>query len=205
MFECAVALLLLMDVSGSVSSGNFILQRNGTAEAFRTEEVQEAITQQGSVAISIVQWSNTQTITVPWVVIRSKEDAKNLANVIEGTERSGYIGAGTDMAFALSFGISHMGDVPCAAKKKVIDVSGDGVNDTGEGHLRDTVSRAEEEDITVNGLPIEDADKNIVPYYRKNVRTSNGFTVEALSSRDFPRSIRKKLVMEIGSLDIKYQ
>src|SRR5690349_283884 len=68
-----VALVLAVDVSGSVDADRFRLQMQGYADAFQRREVIEAI-QSGpeqAIAVTLVEWSGTghQQQVIGWTVI----------------------------------------------------------------------------------------------------------------------------------------
>ncbi len=198
---CALALIFLMDVSGSVSADNYILQRDGVAQAFQSREVQKAVLDQpGGIVVSVIQWSHEQRIVVPWVHIQSGTDIDALSVKIHQTERAS--DGSTLLAGSLQYGLAYMDQLPCEAIRKVIDVSGDGSNDSGPLHMKEAREQAEEQDVVVNGLAVQGVETGIYEYYRKNVRTSNGFVILAETPAQFPRVIRKKMVMEIGQLQV---
>ena len=59
-------LLLLADVSGSLNSTDFALQRDGYANAFRDDAVISAIEAAGGIAVALVYWSDSSSIAVNW-------------------------------------------------------------------------------------------------------------------------------------------
>jgi len=199
---CALALIFLMDVSGSVSAENYTLQRDGVAKAFQSTEVKRAILDQpGGIVVSVIQWSNFQKISVPWMRIQNEADISKVADAIYNTERA--FEGSTLLAGSLQYGLAYMDQLPCEAIRKVIDVSGDGMNDSGPEHMNTARLDAEEQNVTVNGLAVQGAEYYIYEYYRNNVRTFNGFVILAETPEQFPRVIRKKMVMEIGQLQIE--
>jgi hypothetical protein len=78
----------------------------------------------------------------------------------------------------------------------VIDVSGDGQNNSG---IDPAVVYANGfGDIRVNGLAIRSYERDVVAYYREQViRGPGAFVEEADSFEDFPRAIRRKLIREL--------
>src|SRR5690606_29171154 len=103
------------------------------------------------------------------------------------------------------FSCRLMSESPWEASRRVIDVSGDGDNNSGPP-AEEARDRAIAEGISVNGLAIVNdrlpfAYSGPVPleeYYRECVVGGPGaFVVEAKNFADFPRAIRRKLVREI--------
>ena len=85
-------LMLLVDVSGSVDSAEYDLQKNGYVNAFNSVAVQNAIlaSQGGAIAVTYIEWSgNTQRATqVGWTLINSVASAQQFATALSGVSRA---------------------------------------------------------------------------------------------------------------------
>ena len=101
-----------------------------------------------------------------------------------------------------------MADAPFEATRKVIDVSGDGVNNCGPPG-RAARDRAVAEGITINGLPIVNDRPTFgrmppVPldeYYRESVVGGTGaFVIVAEDFDSFGAAVKRKLIREIAGL-----
>ena len=99
-------LLLLADVSGSLDSTDFELQRDGYANAFRSSAVHDAIDTYGDLAVTLVYWSSGQAIAVDWTHVYDASSASAFADSIAAVGRPGSIGISTAMADAMDFGAS---------------------------------------------------------------------------------------------------
>jgi len=66
---CSLALLLAIDISGSVDDGEYRLQVDGTADALSDPDIQAALLS-GPVTLAVMQWSavGMQKIVQPWHV-----------------------------------------------------------------------------------------------------------------------------------------
>ena len=64
---CETALLLAIDVSGSIDRGEYALQVQGLAAALQTPEIAEDLLRD-QVALSVLQWSGLgrQEMVIPW-------------------------------------------------------------------------------------------------------------------------------------------
>ena len=75
---CALALVLAIDVSGSVDQGEYRLQMSGLAAALRSEDVANALASVGNgvVYMSAIHWSGTgqQAEIVPWTLLDRREN-----------------------------------------------------------------------------------------------------------------------------------
>lgn len=193
---CDVALLLAVDISGSVDPAEYDLQRGGLALALRDGSVAEALVRANAL-VSVMQWtgSSRQRITIPWVQIHSFADVDRLAAQVE-TDARVWRNFSTAIGDALFVAIEAFEAVP-HCERKVIDVSGDGISNEG----RDPANmKAQLTDlgITVNALVIETSEEDLTGYFWENVITGAGaFVVTANDYRDYPARIREKLLREI--------
>ncbi|MDJ0630769.1 MAG: DUF1194 domain-containing protein [Rhodobacter sp.] len=193
--SCGLALVLAVDVSGSVDPREYDIQMQGLAEALRDPVVSEALVL-AEAAIMLVQWtgSTRQVVSVPWTRTRSFEDIEALAVTVDGTQRK-WRNFSTAVGEALDFAREQFAGAP-ACERKVIDVSGDGVSNEGiEPRALHAALRAE--NITVNALAIEASVTDLTAYFWENVITGEGaFVATADSFDDYPARIRQKLIRE---------
>src|SRR5262249_47484579 len=121
------ALVLAVDVSGSVSPERYRLQMEGIAAAFEDEAVQRAILSGlgRPMALIGVEWSGRPQVSVPWMLTAGREDARAFARKVRGLRRSD--SQFTCMARMLGFVADKVLPLlPVAAERAVVDVSGDG-------------------------------------------------------------------------------
>lgn len=202
--EAGVDLLLVLavDASGSVDQSRFELQRRGYADAFRNREVVRAIQSglQRSIAISMVQWTGPRlhVESVPWTVIKDEASAQAAANAIKAAPRQLH-GGGTSLSGAIDYAMTMLAKAPTPAPRRVIDISGDGSNNSGRSPT-DARDEAVAQGVTINGLPILSLETDLDSYYRDYVIGGEGaFLVTAKSFEDFGEAIIKKLIAEIAS------
>jgi len=194
---CDIALVLAVDVSGSVDAFEYQLQMQGIASALRDPAVVQALIQRRA-ALSVVQWSGSmeQTVTLPWVRIDEPAEVNRLPARIAAMPRA-HAGGNTAVGEAIDIASELFGQVrDCAAW--VIDVSGDG--DENEGYTVGLARRAAwERGISINGLAIESptTGRAITNFYRSWVVTPGGFVITADSFEDFERAMRQKLLREL--------
>jgi hypothetical protein len=195
------ALILLIDVSGSIDNTEYDLQKNGIANAFRDPAVVKAIWNQpfGRMAVALVEWSDSATVVVPWTVIEGEDASRGFAAMIDRIERSSR--GSTALGTAVAFAVNLFESCGCEAGRRVIDVSGDGLNNSGALTASAGRELALQRDIVVNGLPItgDGSDLGLFEHYENEVKGGQGsFIIEARGFEDFARAIRQKLVMEIA-------
>lgn len=201
-------LVIATDVSYSVDGNEAKMQRQGVAEAFLSHEVVRAIEagDLGKIAVTYLDFSerNSTRVLVPWRIVHDKESAADFANALLKIPRTR--GVNTSISEGIELATTLIAESGYEATQKTIDVSGDGPNN--EGHLV-TVAReaALALGITINGLPIvTEASKfdvyylpDLDQYYRGCViGGSKAFIQVAHGFEDFPRAMRRKLVLEIS-------
>jgi len=195
-------LILAVDTSLSVSDAEFRLQMEGLADAFRSEAVIAAIRVTGGngIGVTLIQWSDRtqQEVSLGWSLIHDAAESRAFADRIGNTPRR-YFGAGTALAAALRASIPMFDNNGLEGSRKVIDVSGDGIDNRGPlpPKIRDLAVMA---GITVNGLAILNEDPYLDLYYERNVIGGTGaFVITASDYVDFAEAIVRKLVREIAA------
>jgi Ca-activated chloride channel homolog len=194
---CETALLLAVDVSGSISLEEYHLQMEGLADALEDPRVVAALVD-GQSRLALVQWSGRrhQRLALPWTATTTAEDVAKVAAEIRAIRRP-QLRTVTAIGEAIRFSLALFADVQ-GCTRRVIDISGDGAENEGM-----TVPRARAEAIaagvTINAIAIEvdDGDLRLSDYFLNKVITPDGFVVTAKGLPDYPRAIRVKLLREI--------
>lgn len=194
---CELALVLAVDVSGSVSPEEYRIQMDGLAAGLRDGVVTDALVA-AKAEVMLVQWtgSNRQDTSIPWQSIASPEDVVALAHRIETVPRV-WKNYSTAIGEALEYSMSAF-TLTTACRRRVIDVSGDGRSNEG---LLPEVMHADlrRAGITVNALVIETDDTDLTGYFQRHVIVGAGaFVMTANGFEEYPDRIRKKLVRETG-------
>jgi hypothetical protein len=201
--QADVALVLAIDVSGSVDDNRFRLQREGVAAALDSEEVAAALLSgvNQTIEIAVVEWAEEQRLLVPWTVLRSPGELKALATRLRTASRS-WVHTMTDPGGGIAAADRLFAGEPLAGLRQVIDVSGDGRQNTGEVATADARDAAVSHGLTVNGLPIVSGDEpGIADWYQANVVGGPGaFLVAAGGYDSFAAAFRQKLTLEIAGL-----
>ncbi|WP_043830177.1 DUF1194 domain-containing protein [Muricoccus aerilatus] len=210
--EEAVDLLLVLavDVSRSIDEDEARLQREGYRSAVTDPRVMEAIRagMTGAIALAYVEWAGAdyQRLVIPWTRISAPAEATAWADTLARAPRVAL--SWTSISGGLDFALRTLTESPFEGTRSVVDVSGDGVNNSGmpvEG-VRD---RLVAEGITVNGLPIINDRPTFgrpspIPldqYYRDSVIGGDGaFLIAAEDFEAFGNAVRRKLVREIAGL-----
>src|SRR6516165_2961883 len=149
-------LVLAADVSGSMDKSKFELQRSGYAAAFSNPWVIEALRggPRGRIAAAFIEWSSVlqQKVVIDWTMISNDETAHQFGDRIMKAPRA-FAGNTTSISAGIDFGITQLDRAPYKAHRRVIDVSGDGDNNSG-GEPAAARDVAIAKGITINGLII---------------------------------------------------
>src|SRR6266404_2107334 len=191
----AAALVFAVDVSGSVNTQRYELQRAGIAGIFADERIEPFLTD--GLAIAIMEWSDGYTVVVPWTILHRLDDALALARRIGETTRSP--GFSTELSLAMLAAADLLDACPCEAATRIIDVSGDGPNN---GPVSTPLARDQvvARGIRVNGLPIVTPfEPDLAKWYDANVIGGAGAFLEGANGfEDFARAMRRKFQLEIA-------
>lgn len=208
--EVDVALVLAVDISYSMDLEEQRLQRLGYIEALNSPEVQRAIRMGmvGRIAITYFEWANAmdQRMVIPWTIIDGPESTRSVTDRIAETpiRRA----QRTSISGALNFGHKLLQTMPYRAMRQVIDVSGDGPNNAGEG-VEAARNRVLSDGIVINGLPVMikrqtggwgDID-NLDAYYQDCVIGGPGSFVVPITEMDhFLTATKQKIIREVANL-----
>ncbi len=208
---CRLALVLGMDISSSVDPLEDALQRGGLARALRSEPVVDAILSQPDrpVALAMFEWSGRlqQDMVLGWTMLT---DAQTIAQVSEQIARSrrSYDVFATGIGHALTYAHDLFAQGP-ACDARVLDLSGDGVNNDGINPAAAYAS-TDFAAITVNALAIEVQEdgtdhapgaggvSGLTAYFQQVVIRGPGAFVEtARGFEDVERAMQRKLLREL--------
>jgi len=208
-----VELILAVDVSSSMSEAEQRVQREGYVSAFRHPDIARAISSgpHGMIAVSYIEWAGPkyQRVVLPWTVIGSYKEAQRFADVlaIQPIRRE----AGTSISAGLLRAASLFTLSQSTSQRRVIDLSGDGINNAGQPivPIRDKLVAA---GISINGLPISlhrdtsDRYESFTADYLKSyfenciIGGPTAFVIGINDIAQFEVAIRRKLVLEIAGL-----
>lgn len=199
---CRLALVLALDVSSSVDAEEYALQRTGLAAALDAEEVRHAILTgaAGYVALSVYEWSgfNQHKLQLDWLALTSPAAIDRAVATLAGMERS-HDNFPTSIGPAIGYGATLLKRAP-RCERRVIDVSGDGVNNYRYGP-REAYRHFPLNDVTVNGLVILGDDPGVLSYYGAEVLHGAGaFMVVAKGFDEFREAMTRKLYREINDI-----
>ena len=188
------------------------MQREGYAAAIADRRVLEAITSGRTrrIAVCFVEWSgvNAQQLVIDWTVISDESSAKKFGDQLLELRRS--FAERTSISGGIDFSMQQYERAPFQSARRVIDISGDGTNNSG----RDAAAARDAalaQGVTINGLVIlserpmawnpehTNPPGGLVKYFRDNVIGGPGaFVVAAENFESFGQAIVKKLIAEIA-------
>ena len=199
----ALALVLAVDVSASVSADSYILQRDGIAQAFANPRIAEVISAApGGIEVLMLEWSDPDKIvvTVDWTRVGDAPSAIGFAAAVRASRRSS---AGiTAIGPALIAAAAAFEHLPEPAAHRIIDISGDGIANFG---LPPAVARDRivAHGIAINGLAILTEEPWLADYFRSDVIGGpSAFVVIARTFDDFAEAMLRKLVQEVAGASV---
>ena len=208
MAECRQALMLALDVSGSVDEREYRLQLDGLARALNDPQVVAAFEAipNAPVRLSVIEWSGPgfQRVVLPWTDVTDRAALNGIILRLRGTTRvEGELSTAIGSALLMAAReVQAQGD----CWRRVIDVSGDGKSNVGP--LPGSIG-AELDGVTVNGLVIGEAVPTagegrspeigeLVAYYRAYVlRGDDAFLETAAGFEAFEAAMVRKLLREM--------
>jgi len=184
------------------------VQREGYAQAIVSREFLQALRGGPNAKISLTyfEWSafSDQKIIITWRLIDGPEAADAVANEIMKTPVRR--GSRTSISGAVLFAMPLFDEDPYRGLRRVIDISGDGPNNSGPP-ITPVRDEALQKGIVINGLPIMvkepsystvDID-NLDWYYEDCVIGGPGSFVVPIKNREqFKEAIRTKLLLEVA-------
>lgn len=218
----ALELALVIDVSGSVDSAEFQLQRDGYRAAFQSASVGSAIESfagSGGIAVGVYFFSSNVVQAVGWTQLTSAAEAASFGTLLGGLAEpgtsaaaigGGQLGNNTNIAEGIDRAREGMLANSFTGARQVMDVSGDGEqNTTRDGstgcstsafcisQLQQARNAAALAGITLNGLAITDDIATLDDYYASNVRSGPGSFVLNATFATFAAAVEAKIGREI--------
>lgn len=208
---CRLALVLALDVSGSVNEEEYAQQLNGLAQALDSPDVRKAVLSGAAapVKVAIFEWSsrNHQFLVQPWITLDSHAAVDQAVARVLGYRKQ-RAGLKTAMSTALLYATELLRQ-QSHCWQHTIDVSGDGENNIGPS--LEAVFRSDGfVDVTINALVVGEPDTEtpkqiakkteLLRYFEQQVIRGRGsFAMIAHGYRDYSRAMKRKLVREISA------
>ena len=192
-------LVLAVDVSGSIDSNEYLLQRTGYVNAFNSlanlfNDPNLAV---DPFVVTMVYWSSAEVQKIGWTLIDSAADATAFATQISLLDRTPPTASNTGVGDAINYSNSLFDSNGFEGERLVIDVSGDGSRNEG-GTVASAVTAAVADGIKINALAILGSEANLDTWYRTNVTNpTGGFTIAASSFDTFGDAIDRKITAEV--------
>lgn len=218
----ALELALVIDVSGSVDSAEFQLQRDGYRAAFQSASVGSAIESfaaSGGIAVGVYFFAANVIQAVSWTQLTTAAEAASFGMLLGGLADpaastaaigGGQLGTNTNIAEGIDRAREGMLANSFTGARRVMDVSGDGAQNTlrdgsntcnsdasCNAQVRQARDAAALAAITINGLAITDDVATLDDYYAANVQTGPGSFVLNATFATFAAAVEAKIGREI--------
>ena len=198
-----LALILAFDGSASVGFDEFGLIAGGCAAALRDAEVVAGLVSGPSRAslAALLLWSgnDAQAVLIGWTRLADAADCAGFATAVEAISRPVQPGT-TAIGAALLACEALFAAQPTVARRRVIDVAGDGRSNDGPppAVIRDRLAAA---GVTINGLCVLHEEPDLVASYTAEVVGGpGGFALRCQDYTGFAEAMRQKLQQEVSAL-----
>jgi hypothetical protein len=210
-------IITALDVSDSVMRHDEWLQFQGLAKAVAHPAFLHAITsgRHRRIGFAVFAWSSdgALTLVVPWKVVGSRDDAMQIAAMLESFPRIGRLewartdnGSDgspggperrTDISAAIDFATALARERPFAGHT-VINVAANGIDNVGAGPAA-ARDRAVAAGLVVNGLVVS-GKKEVADHFRADVQGGRGsFVAEVVEPADMFEAMLDKLLRDLIS------
>jgi uncharacterized protein YegL len=193
--NCALALILLLDSSGSINGAAWQTMVEAHADALADERIAHAMSAQGLTTVSVIVYDDTPRVVVPWRIVDVPEDAAAVAREVAGIRRPS--NGSTQTGAALSFALRHFDAAPCEGERRVVDLVTDGPADD-ERRVAEAREAMIEADVRLNVLAVQTYGVDAAAWAREFAVTPGGFVMETPSWQEFAHALRRKLTWEIS-------
>lgn len=178
--KVGVALVCLIDASGSMDSADFDAQISSMAEAIASEDFRDSIFLEGgpqSVAITVAEFGSKSYMHIPWVDIRKgdEEKLKSLAMQIKGIERAQF--GNTNQITGIDTAALALENCPWDSDRRVVDMITDGEHNAGGDLKPSRENLALKHGATLNALVILDSSDGYKQeeWSKENIRTQKNY------------------------------
>lgn len=211
---CRQALVLGLDISGSVSATEYRLQMDGLAGALMDKDVRQAFLAipDAPVDLYVFEWSGpqTQNTIIPWTTVIDDTTLASIAASLKSTQRRSDQ-VSTALGTAMRFAANTLRD-KTHCWRRTIDLSGDGTSNVGPRPR--SVKSTLPPDITLNAIVIASPGSQqatsrqgevamLTNYFRSEViRGPDAFVEVALGFEDFQDAMTRKLLKELETLAV---
>ncbi len=209
--SCFVAIVLLLDVSGSVSNRVYAAQRDGVAAAFEDSRLVRTIERSDGIAVLMADFDAVPRTRLGWTLIRGGAEARAFAAALREVQRRGG-SATTAIGRAILHAHEELGQPPCVPGTRLIDVSTDGFETDVRIPARAARDAAVADGVVINAiafldpasvaspdLPVDEMLEEAAAWLRENVAT--GFVRVARGPAAFEDAFRAKVIFEVTGLD----
>jgi hypothetical protein len=209
---CRQALLLALDVSGSVNDREYRQQRDGLAAALTSREVTEVLlsTPELPVYIAAFEWAGQfdQSTLLEWTPITDEASLQTVAATLQASTLRP-MSLSTALGAAMAYAAALFRTAPPTCLQLTLDISGDGKNNDWPDPRS---QHGKLEGVTINALVIgadnpsagdqrETEIAELTSYFAAEIIRGPGAFVEAaLGYQDYEAAMKRKLLRELQTM-----
>lgn len=193
--ECGASLATGLDISGSVSADELMMQVNGVAEALRSPAVISAIQSKGCVHMAVFVWGEDRFATLlPWSDVGSASSAENAAANLRTAASEYKVPPGqlTNTAGAMQYAGQLFGQIPPTGRQ-ILNIVTNGEQNTAGDPLAVSLAMRQA-GVRINAVAFGPA-ADLETYLRENV--TNGFVLRVDGADEFAAVYRSKFILDL--------
>ena len=194
-----LALLFAIDGSASVNFEEFNLIAGGLGAALRDPDIAAALIGGVNAAstLALLLWSGpgAHEVMIDWTRVGSEAEAGAFADLVSNVPRSVPAGE-TALGEALAIAEDMLASLPAPARRRVLNVAGDGRNNAGRPPepVRD---RLVQMGVTINGLCVLHEEPDLLQSYTEEVIGGpEAFALTCADYGGFAAAMHRKLIRE---------
>jgi hypothetical protein len=194
--DCGASLATGLDISGSVSHDELLMQVDGIGAALRSPAVVSAMQTQNCVRVAVYVWGESHFVTLlPWTDVSSAADAENAAANLRNAADTYQVPSGqlTNIAGALQYAWQLFGQIPPTGRQ-ISNIVTNGIQNTVGEPLQVSLAMRQA-GITINAVAFGPS-AELDTYLRENV--TSGFVLRAAGAEDFPVIVRSKFILDLS-------
>lgn len=202
--DCSTSIATGLDISGSVSHDELLMQVDGVVSALQSPAVISAIASQGCANFTVFVWGENHFVTLlPWIAVGSPDDAAKAEAMITAAASDYQVPPGqlTNIAGALTYAFQLFGQIPPTGRQ-ILNVVTNGEQNLG-GPNTDPLQVSllmRQAGVTINGVAFGPS-AELEKYLRENVSGGLGsFVMRIDGSADVAAAFRSKFILDLAQV-----
>jgi hypothetical protein len=200
--DCNASVATGIDISGSVSHDELLMQLDGVGAALRSPAVISAMQSQNCVRMTVYVWGeNHFLVLLPWTDVGSADDAARAEALLTAAAADYQVPSGqlTNTTGALQYAWQLFGQIQPTGKQ-ILNVVSNGIQNVGTTEPMAVSAAMRAAGITINGV-LFGPSAELEGWFRENVTGGLGsFIMRIDASEDVAAAFRSKFILDLSAL-----